>query len=62
MEAPAIAESPYENAYGWHGPGIYRIINYSFEYAAATNETDLGAAVASRYVPNFVNAMRSLER
>ncbi len=55
MEPTAIAKSPYENAYGWRYPGIYRIINYSFEYAAAINETDLGAAVASQYVPNFVN-------
>ncbi|CAL8574701.1 hypothetical protein XPA_000656 [Xanthoria parietina] len=53
MEPTAIAKSPYENAYGWRYPGIYRIINYSFEYAAAINETDLGAAVASQPLQEY---------
>lgn len=35
------------NAYGWRGPGIYRIINYGFQYAATLNGSSMGTAVVS---------------
>lgn len=41
---------PSGNQCGFWYPGLYRIINYGFQYAATMNDSTPGAAVVSMYV------------
>ncbi len=40
----------YDRACEFQGPGLYRLINYGFQYAATINTSAPDAAVVSMYV------------
>lgn len=53
LQVPFNVDPPAWASYGFKRPGIYRIINYGYQFAASVNESSMGTAIVSMPLADY---------